>query len=54
MEKTAGAEAEDEESVRAVEESLERGGVVRVVAWQGGPLSRVGEGEKGTTRVLAQ
>jgi len=54
MEKTAGAEAEDEESVRAAEESLERGGVVMVAAWQEGLVPGVGEGEKGATRVVAQ
>ena len=54
MEKTADAEAEDEESMRAAEESLGMGGVVMVAAWQGGPVPAVGEGERGATRVVAQ
>ena len=40
--------------MRAAEESLERGGVVMVAAWQGGPVPGVGEGERGATRVVAQ
>ena len=52
MEKTADAEAK--ELVRAVEESLGRGGVVMVVAWPGGPVPGVGEGERSATRVVAQ
>jgi hypothetical protein len=44
MEKTAGAEAE--ELLRAAEELLERGPVVMVAAWQGGPVPEVGEGEE--------
>ena len=54
MEKTADAEAEDEELMRAAEESLGMGGVVMVAAWQGGPVPAVGEGEKGATRVVVQ
>jgi len=52
MEKTAGAKAEAE-LVRAAEESLERGAVLMVAAWQG-PMLGVGDGEKGATRVVAQ